>query len=174
MKAALLDEAKKEGVTVMLESYDKLDAGGHDLAAGSPCTELVESTDTMDGFHAGFACGSFSMVRSKEGVALCATQQHGHAAEGSRQGHCVGGVGGEVYHHRSQSPGPSEDQARWGGGHAGEPSWSRSAASCPSLGAPGSYGEAPGAAGQLQQLHTHGLAQQVVEARKVGGPAAGH
>ena len=67
LKMALQAEAKKEGIAVQVESYDKLAEGAHDLAADNPYGEILESVDTIDGMHAGFPCGSFSMVRSKEG-----------------------------------------------------------------------------------------------------------
>ena len=67
LKEALMTEAKKEGISMKVESYDKLAEGAHDLSADSPYLELAESMDTIDGFHAGFPCGSFSMVRNKKG-----------------------------------------------------------------------------------------------------------
>ena len=49
-----------------VESFDKL-SGGHDLAADRPYLDLMEELDEVDGSHCGFPCGSFSMVRSKQG-----------------------------------------------------------------------------------------------------------
>jgi hypothetical protein len=67
LKEALEQEAKKEGVRIEVASYDKLGANGHDLAADEPFLSIVGDSDNIDGYHSGYPCGSFSMVRSKEG-----------------------------------------------------------------------------------------------------------
>ena len=67
LKTALEMEGKKEGIKIEVESYDRDGPAAHDLAADSPYEDIVNSVDTIDGVHSGFPCGSFSMVRSKEG-----------------------------------------------------------------------------------------------------------
>ena len=67
LKEALETEAKKEGIRVAVESYDKLDSGGHDLSAEHPYVDLVDTAEEIDGYHSGFPCSSFSAVRSREG-----------------------------------------------------------------------------------------------------------
>ena len=67
LKSALMEEAGREGVLVTVESYDREGDGRHDLAADSPYDEILGSADSIDGYHSGFPCGSFSMVRNREG-----------------------------------------------------------------------------------------------------------
>lgn len=67
LKEALEAEAKKEGLKVAVESYDKMDTKGHDLAADHPFLDLVDTAEEIDGYHSGFPCGSFSAVRCREG-----------------------------------------------------------------------------------------------------------
>ena len=67
LKTALLEEAKREGLVLEVESYDREGEGRHNLAADSPYDEILASSDTIDGYHSGFPCGSFSMVRNREG-----------------------------------------------------------------------------------------------------------
>ena len=61
LKGALESEAKKEGIRIQVESFDKLDSG--DLAADQPYLGLMEELDEVDGSHCGFPCGSFRMVK---------------------------------------------------------------------------------------------------------------
>ena len=67
MKVALEKQAAKEGLRVKVESYDKEGPLKQDLAVDRPYMDLLETVDTIDGYHAGFPCGSFSMVRNKPG-----------------------------------------------------------------------------------------------------------
>ena len=67
LKEALLAEASKEGLNVKVESYDKEAKSKDDLMADTPYVELVASADSVDGYHAGFPCGSYSRVRHREG-----------------------------------------------------------------------------------------------------------
>jgi hypothetical protein len=61
LKGALESEAKKEGIRIQVEYFDKLDSG--DLAADQPYLGLMEELDEVDGSHCGFPCGSFRMVK---------------------------------------------------------------------------------------------------------------
>ena len=67
LKEAILEEAGKEGLKVEVESYDKEGPNKDDLGADKPYVDLVASADTIDGFHSGFPCSSFSRVRHREG-----------------------------------------------------------------------------------------------------------
>ena len=67
LKEALLAEAAKEGLRIKVESYDKEAQDGADLTADKPYVDLVANSDSIDGYHAGFPCGSFSRVRHREG-----------------------------------------------------------------------------------------------------------
>ena len=67
LKEAILEEAGKEGLKVEVESYDKEGPNKDDLGADKPYVDLVASADSIDGFHSGFPCSSFSRVRHREG-----------------------------------------------------------------------------------------------------------
>ena len=62
---ALRDECEKEGLKVVVESYDKLIDASHDLLAERPFTDILKKAKEgdYDGGHAGFPCGSFSRAR---------------------------------------------------------------------------------------------------------------
>ena len=67
LKEAFLEEVAKEGLNLAVESYDKEAPSRDDLAVDKPYVELMATTDTIDGFHSGFPCSSFSRVRHREG-----------------------------------------------------------------------------------------------------------
>ena len=50
-----------------MESYDRDGPQKQNLADDRPYMDLLETVDTIDGMHAGFPCGSFSMVRNRPG-----------------------------------------------------------------------------------------------------------
>ena len=67
LRGALEKHAAREGLKIKVESYDRDGPQKQDLAADKPYTDLLDTADTIDGYHAGFPCGSFSMVRGRPG-----------------------------------------------------------------------------------------------------------
>jgi hypothetical protein len=67
LKPALERAAAKEGLRIKVESYDRDGPQKQNLADDRPYMDLLETVDTIDGMHAGFPCGSFSMVRNRPG-----------------------------------------------------------------------------------------------------------
>ena len=67
LKPALEKAASKEGLRIKVESYDRDGPQKQNLAEDRPYMDLLETVDTIDGMHAGFPCGSFSMVRNRPG-----------------------------------------------------------------------------------------------------------
>eukprot|EP00435_Cladocopium_sp_Y103_P021609 s565_g5.t1 len=65
----LRKECEKEGITLTVESYDKLLDASHDLSAERPFADILNKAkgDEYDSGHAGFPCGSFSRARYNSG-----------------------------------------------------------------------------------------------------------
>ena len=62
---ALKAECDKEGITCIVESYDKLVDESHDMTLDQPYETILHKAKNQeyDGGHAGFPCGSFSRAR---------------------------------------------------------------------------------------------------------------
>ena len=62
---ALRAECEREGIKLVVDSFDKLLCDEHDLAAEQPFAKILENAknDEYDGGHAGFPCNSFSRAR---------------------------------------------------------------------------------------------------------------
>ena len=62
---AVKTECEKEGITCVVESYDKLIDESHDMTLDQPYETILHKAKNQeyDGGHAGFPCGSFSRAR---------------------------------------------------------------------------------------------------------------